>query len=110
MRWKGASKKGARGGFQLSDVRIKNYMEDCVSDMLDQVLNDINVCACEKCKYDILAIALNSLPPKYVVTRKGQLYTKLSSLQQQFDVDIIAAITKASVIVARNPRHQHAEN
>jgi competence protein ComFB len=89
----------------MADVRIKNYMEDCVSDMLDTVLKDINVCDCGKCKYDITAIALNSLPPKYVVTRKGQLYTKLSSLQQQFDVDIIAAITKASVIVSRNPRH-----
>jgi len=54
---------------------------------------------------DIRAIALNSLPPKYVVTRKGELYTKLSSLQQQFDVDIISAITKAAVIVGRNPRH-----
>jgi competence protein ComFB len=94
----------------LSDIRIKNYMEDCVSDMLDQVLKDINVCSCEKCKYDITAIALNSLAPKYVVTPKGELYTKLSSLAQQSDVDIISAITKASVIVNRNPRHQHAEN
>ena len=89
----------------MSEVRIKNYMEDCVNDMLDSVLNDIRSCTCEKCKYDITAIALNSLPSKYVVTKRGQLYTKLSALQQQFDVDIIAAITKAAVIVNRNPRH-----
>jgi competence protein ComFB len=92
------------------EVRIKNYMEDLVSDMLEQVLKDITVCKCDKCKYDITAIALNSLPPKYVVTRKGELYTKLASLAQQSDVDIISAITKASVIVSRNPRHQNAEN
>lgn len=84
---------------------IKNYMELCVNDMLDSVLTGINACRCERCRMDTLAIALNSLPPKYVVTKKGELYTKLSSLQNQFDVDIIAAITKASVIVGRNPRH-----
>jgi len=89
----------------MAEVRIKNYMEDCVSDMLDSVLAEIHSCTCEKCRYDITAIALNSLPSKYVVTKRGELYTKLASLQQQFDVDIIAAITKAAVIVNRNPRH-----
>jgi len=89
----------------MGEVRIKNYMEDCVSDMLDSVLEEIHSCTCEKCRYDITAIALNSLPSKYVVTKRGELYTKLASLQQQFDVDIIAAITKAAVIVNRNPRH-----
>jgi len=89
----------------MAEVRIKNYMEDCVNDLLDGVLSEIHSCECEKCKYDITAIALNSLPSKYVVTKRGQLYTKMAALQQQFDVDIIAAITKAAVIVNRNPRH-----
>jgi len=80
-------------------------MEDCVSDVLDSVLNDIHSCTCDRCRYDITAIALNSLPPKYVVTKRGQLYTRLCTLQQQFDVDIIAAITKAAVIVNRKPHH-----
>lgn len=84
---------------------IKNYMEVCVKDMIMPVLKEINSCTCSKCRFDITAIALNSLPPKYVVTKKGQLYTKLSALQQQFDVDIISAITKAAVIVSRAPRH-----
>ncbi len=88
---------------------IKNYMEDCIQDMLITVLADLNACTCEKCQYDVTAIALNSLPPKYVVTKKGQLYTKLEALHQQFDVDIIAAITKASAIVEKNPRHEEDE-
>ena len=84
---------------------LKNYMESCVMDLLDPVLESLNACSCENCTLDILAIALNSLPSKYVVTKKGELYTKISNLQNQFDVDIIAAIAKASVIVSRNPRH-----
>ncbi len=88
---------------------IMNYMEICVSDMIMSILKEIHCCTCEKCVYDIKAITLNSLPPKYVVTKKGHLYTKLSALQQQFDVDIIAAITKAAVIVSRSPRHEERE-
>ena len=88
---------------------IKNYMEDCVDDMLMNMIKNIafatTTCTCEQCKMDIKAIALNALPQKYVVTRKGELYAKISSLQHQFEVDIIAAITRASVIVGRNPRH-----
>ena len=88
---------------------IRNYMEDCVNDMLAYMLKNAEfskkLCSCELCKLDIKAIALNGLPQKYVVTRKGELYAKVSSLQNQFEVDIIAAITKAAVIVGKNPRH-----
>ncbi|MCL2576064.1 MAG: late competence development ComFB family protein [Defluviitaleaceae bacterium] len=87
------------------NLQIQNYMETCVADMLKPVLDGLNACQCDNCVMDILAISLNSLPPKYVVTKKGELYTKISNLQNQFDVDIIAAIAKASVIVSRNPRH-----
>lgn len=89
---------------------IKNYMATCVEDALDSILKCTGSCTCEKCRLDIAAIALNSLPPKYVVTKKGQMYIKLGNLQKQFDVDIIAAITKAIVIVNRQPRHEHDEN
>ncbi|MCL2352205.1 MAG: late competence development ComFB family protein [Firmicutes bacterium] len=91
------------------DTKINNYMEDCVAHAIDGVMHDVRCCSCDKCRSDITAIALNSLPPKYVVTRKGQLYTKLGTLRQQFEVDIIAALTKAAVIVGRNPRHEPDE-
>lgn len=87
------------------NIELKNYMEECVGNLLGPVLDNINGCKCQSCLSDVTAIALNSLPPKYVVTKKGQLFTKIGNLQQQYDVDIIAAITKASVIVSRNPRH-----
>ena len=81
-------------------------MEDCVINLMDRVLNNLGACKCDNCTHDILAIALNALPSKYVVTQKGEFYTKVSTLMHQFDVDIISALTKASVIVSRNPRHE----
>lgn len=86
-------------------LEIKNYMEEVVFNSMDEILIDINMCKCKKCKLDIAAIALNDLPSKYTVTEKGILYSKIDSLQQQFEVDIISAITRAAIIVKRNPRH-----
>jgi competence protein ComFB len=84
---------------------IKNYMEDVVKQLIDEIMKDLNFCSCDKCRLDILAIALNDLPPKYIVTEKGELYTKISALRQQFEVDVISALTKAAILVKRNPRH-----
>ena len=87
-------------------AQLKNYMEEVVFNLIYEVLDDINMCKCEKCVYDIAALALNDLPPKYIVTEKGELYSKVNTLKQQFEVDVIAAITKAAVIVKRKPRHE----
>jgi len=87
-------------------VQIKNYMEEIVFNLMKDVLEDINMCTCEKCLLDIGAIALNDLPPKYIVSEKGELYSKVNALKQQFEVDVIAAITKAAVLVKRKPRHE----
>ena len=84
---------------------LRNYMEDCVDSAIGTVLKDMDGCKCDRCICDIKAIALNNLPPKYIVTKKGQLYTKINSLQQQFDVDIISALTRAAVIVSKGPNH-----
>lgn len=79
--------------------QLKNYMEEIVFNQMKDVLADINVCKCDKCMMDIAAIALNDLPTKYIVTEKGELYSKINILMQQFEVDVVSAITKAAVLV-----------
>jgi len=85
---------------------MKNYMEDIVDDLTMPILDSMDACACERCVFDIKAITLNALPAKYIVTKKGKFYTKLESLQNQFEVDTIAAIAKAVAIVSKFPRHE----
>ncbi|MDF2521196.1 MAG: competence protein ComFB [Clostridia bacterium] len=85
--------------------KLKNYMEDIVNKKIDSLLNIMNICQCEKCRLDIMAIALNDLPPKYVVTDTGALYTKVRELEQQFEVDVETAIVKAALFVNKNPKH-----
>lgn len=86
-------------------MEIKNCMEIYVWDMLDRVLEKQQVCKCDICRNDIAALALNDLPPRYVVTPKGEAYTKAKLLEQQFMIDVIAKITHAAQIVAQYPHH-----
>lgn len=85
---------------------ISNYMEILVEQELDSMIEKMGVCKCERCRLDIKALALNSLSPKYIVTGNGKLYTKISLLQQQFEVDVLSAITKAILVVKEHPRHE----
>lgn len=89
----------------MQKPELTNYMETLVYEILDDVMDKMECCKCEHCRMDVAAIALNSLIPKYVVTDSGKLYTKINLLQQQFDVDVLSAVTKAALIVKEHPRH-----
>ena len=85
---------------------IYNYMEDIVHDSLDGLLADRqDVCKCEKCRLDMSAWALNRLPPKYVVSNKGRVFTRLQEVQVQFKADVIRELLAAISNVSKNPQH-----
>jgi len=84
---------------------LKNFMEYIVLSQLKDMLEKMDVCKCERCRMDIAALALNNLPPKYVVSDKGELYSKIDSITVQFEADVIAAITKAAKTVKEKPNH-----
>lgn len=85
---------------------FKNYMEEVVESTLEEILaHRDDICKCDRCKMDIKALALNHLPPKYVVTDKGYVYTKINELESQFKADVTVAVTNAMKVVRNNPRH-----
>ncbi|HBH95660.1 MAG TPA: competence protein ComFB [Ruminococcaceae bacterium] len=89
---------------------IVNVMERFVEQKMDEILPTVKCCTCEKCLDDIRAMALNKLPPKYVSTDKGKLFSKLNSLKEkQNGVDIHIAVLSAIEFVAANPRHDHSQ-
>ncbi len=86
---------------------IKNYMERMVKKNLESQLETRNdICKCDRCKLDIMAYALNHLPPKYVVTDKGSIYTRLQELEVQMNADITREVFKGIEIVNKNKRHK----
>ncbi len=85
---------------------LHNLMEDAVNNTVTELISkEKNVCSCEQCRLDIAAIALNSLPPRYVVTSKGASYARADLLEMQKYIDVIGAVTKAIKLVKEHPRH-----
>jgi competence protein ComFB len=87
-------------------MELKNYMEILMWYKIDELIEDTpEVCHCEKCRFDIAALAMNFLPPRYIVTDKGRIFTNVKTLEQQFTIDIITALTHAITIVKSHPQH-----
>jgi competence protein ComFB len=81
-------------------------MELAVDHVLPNLLKAFDkICTCEKCMLDMKAIALNKLKPHYVVTNKGELYSKVDEMNSQFETDVMKALIDAIDIVSKNPRH-----
>jgi len=88
-------------------MHLINYMEAAACTALGELLQDPayeRIRTDEKAKMDVLALALNRLPPRYFVTEKGELYTRIQELRQQFKTDIVVELTKALQQVVNHPR------
>ena len=88
-------------------MQLINFMEEAVKHSLEELLKEpvyLSLRVDEKAKLDIIAYALNHLPPRYVVTEKGHLYTRVNELKQQFKTDIVVELSKAISHVKANPR------
>ncbi len=88
-------------------MQLSNYMEVVVKRTLEELLEDPayqSLALTEKIKLDILAYTLNHLPPRYIVTEKGHLYTRVDELKHQFKTDILVELSKAIKHVKANPR------
>lgn len=90
-------------------MQIVNFMEETVKRSLDELLLEPNyrdLRLDEKARLDVLAYALNHLPPKYVVTERGHLFTRVEEMRQQFQTDILVALSKAIEKVRTNPQKE----
>ena len=89
----------------IDTMELKNSMEEFGERYMDGVLKELDMCTCQKCRFDVMAIALNNLPPLYTVTRNGALFNKVKSMESQSGAKIISEITKAAKIVMKDAKH-----
>ncbi|MDR1674165.1 MAG: late competence development ComFB family protein [Oscillospiraceae bacterium] len=79
-----------------------NIMELAVLDKIDEVFSRFNCCKCERCRNDVMALALNRLQPKYVIAKQETIDAMIEKLAFS---EIISALLKAILVVIANPRH-----
>lgn len=84
----------------------KNMMETLVENKVNELMNQVDCCKCDKCKMDIIAFALNKLPTKYVASEKGEVYSKIYTLSVQHEADVMSAVMQGFDLVKGNPRHE----
>ena len=87
--------------------KLENYMEVAVDHILPQLLKAFpDFCHCEHCLLDVKALALNQLQPHYIVSSKGEMYSKLDEMRVQFEADVMKALVEAILKVRVSPRHE----
>lgn len=87
-------------------MELHNYIEKVVREVLDDILARKNdICKCEKCRLDMMAIALNNLPPQYYVSDKGEVFSKLMSTYADMRTKVLTEVTKAVMQVEKQPSH-----
>ncbi len=84
----------------------KNLMEELVDSCLDEMVAETKCCCCERCRADVMALALNRLPPKYTVSIDGDVYSRYDALKAQFKVDVTSAVLHAILLVKDHPYHE----
>lgn len=84
---------------------LKNSMEICVQKYIDEAIKENNLCRCERCRLDVTALVLNTLPPKYVVVNSSVTSTKIKALELQFESVIQKEVKKAIEMVKKENRH-----
>ncbi len=87
-------------------MKLHNFMESSVEHFLPNLLIVFpNICKCEKCILDIKALALNALPPHYVASTKGDMYSRIDEMNVQFETDVLKALIDAIGVVSKRPKH-----
>lgn len=90
--------------------RVINVVELIARDKILDMMDRMEMCTCSKCICDVLALALNSLPTKYVTSDTGKQYIKLETYRKQFETDIEIALMRACLIVKSAPNHDEQES
>jgi competence protein ComFB len=87
-------------------MEVHNLMEEivkhCLKDLLIHQENGLEIDV--KSQSDILAIALNKLPSRYVATTQGEMFAK-TQLRAQVETDVYRELSLAMEIVLNSSRN-----
>ena len=94
----------------MHHLPFKNYMEDAVNHMLNRLAPQYpHICMCERCRTDMMMIALNNLPPRYVSTHQADVLRRVESMEMSYDVEVLTETVRAMQIVHGQPHHNRNE-
>lgn len=87
------------------DFVYLNIMEAIVKDKIIYYMRQFDVCTCERCVADTIALTMNGLTPRYIVTPPAAVDPLIGFYTNKLISDITVEATKACITVKDNPRH-----
>jgi len=85
---------------------LRNHTEIVVLQALQGFLRHNKLsCSCDRCQADIMALALNRLPPRYFASSLGEILTQWESHALPDQARVMAEIVQAAQQVAFSPSH-----
>lgn len=87
------------------ELALVNIVVEMVGQKVNELINDMDMCDCKRCRLNACAIALNNLPSHYVTTEKGALLGELDDVEINYQTNITVEVTKALLIVKERPLH-----
>lgn len=81
-------------------------MEILVDEILSEIIDNYEICKCDKCIDDIKSIALNNLTPEYFVSSANEGNKKAFLLDRQRRVSVLSKVVEAVEIVLKNEHNK----
>ncbi len=95
----------AADGDHLQNYRFVNVMEYIVKDLVMEYMVRFNMCTCERCMVDTMALALTYCPAKYIVVDSHSVSPLLNFYSNRYRGNVTVELTKACIKIKDNPRH-----
>lgn len=89
----------------LENITYINVMQALVEDRVDKYMKQFNMCDCKRCRTDVVALTLTSLPAKYIVIPEHDSVPMLSIYESRYSAAVTAQLIAACQQVSAHPRH-----
>ena len=85
----------------------ENLLKEEVRKTVKETLSErSDLCTCQQCQDDIVALALNSLRPRYAGSKEGKVVVSSTDISSdQTRLDILRVVMKAIDKVKKRPHH-----
>lgn len=87
-----------------------NVTQALVEDKVEKYMKMFGLCTCNRCRIDVIALALSNLPAKYVVAKPHELIPRLSMYEQRYNAAVVTQVMSACRKVLARPHHARKEN
>ena len=90
----------------IDNYTCLNVTQSIVEEKADKYMKMFGMCTCNRCRIDVIAMALSNLPAKYVVVKNEDINPRLSFYEQKYSAAVITQVMGACKKVLERPHHK----